>query len=73
MRIGEVEFRVVKSCSRCILTTIDPANGERSADREPLATLKTYREQGGDVMFGQNLVNAGTGQLAVGMPVTVLE
>ncbi|TFY84850.1 MOSC domain-containing protein [Pseudomonas kairouanensis] len=73
VRIGDVEFRVVKSCSRCILTTIDPATGERSADREPLATLKTYREQDGDVMFGQNLVNDGIGQLAVGMPVTVLE
>ena len=73
VRIGEVEFRVVKSCSRCILTTIDPTNGERSADREPLTTLKTYREQDGDVMFGQNLVNDGIGQLAVGMPVTVLE
>ncbi|MCF5142275.1 MOSC domain-containing protein [Pseudomonas edaphica] len=73
VRIGDVEFRVVKSCSRCILTTIDPASGERSADREPLATLKTYREQGGDVMFGQNLVNDGSGELAVGMPVTILE
>jgi len=73
VRIGDVEFRVVKPCSRCILTTIDPASGERSADREPLATLKTYREQGGDVMFGQNLVNDGIGQLAVGMPVTILE
>ena len=73
VRIGDVEFRVVKSCSRCILTTIDPATGERTSDREPLATLKTYREQDGDVMFGQNLVNDGIGQLAVGMPVTVLE
>ncbi|MGY2290057.1 MOSC domain-containing protein [Pseudomonas sp. SDO528_S397] len=73
VRIGEVEFRVVKSCSRCILTTIDPASGQRSPDREPLATLKTYREQDGDVMFGQNLVNDGLGRLDVGMPVTVLE
>ena len=73
VRIGEVEFRVVKSCSRCILTTIDPASGERSADREPLATLKTYREKDGDVMFGQNLVNDGFGSLEVGMPVTILE
>jgi uncharacterized protein YcbX len=38
IRIGEVEFRVVKSCSRCILTTIDPQSGERSEDREPLAS-----------------------------------
>ena len=73
VRIGDVEFRVVKPCSRCILTTIDPASGERSTDREPLATLKTYREQAGDVMFGQNLVNDGLGRLEVGMPVTILE
>ncbi|WP_249673031.1 MOSC domain-containing protein [Pseudomonas abieticivorans] len=73
IRIGEVEFRVVKPCSRCILTTIDPQTGVRSEDREPLTTLKTYREQGGEIMFGQNLVNDGVGQVAVGMPVTILE
>jgi uncharacterized protein YcbX len=73
IRIGEVEFRVLKPCARCILTTIDPASGERSADREPLATLKGYREKEGDVLFGQNLVSDGAGVLEVGMPVTVLE
>ncbi|NBA93806.1 MOSC domain-containing protein [Pseudomonas sp. R5(2019)] len=73
IRIGDVEFRVVKPCSRCILTTLDPQTGERSVDREPLTTLKTYREQDGEVMFGQNLVSDGSGVLEVGMPVTVLE
>ncbi len=73
IRIGEVEFRVVKPCSRCILTTIDPQTGARSEDREPLATLKTYRQVEGEVMFGQNLVNDGVGRMEVGMPVTVLE
>ncbi|WP_273824097.1 MOSC domain-containing protein [Pseudomonas asplenii] len=73
IRIGEIEFRLVKPCSRCILTTIDPQSGERSADREPLTTLKTYREKDGNVFFGQNLVNDGVGRLEVGMPVTILE
>ncbi|MNE17813.1 MOSC domain protein [compost metagenome] len=73
IRIGDVEFRVLKPCTRCILTTIDPQTGERSADREPLTTLKTYRQKEGEVMFGQNLVNDGNGVLEVGMPVTVLE
>jgi len=73
VRIGEVEFRVVKSCSRCILTTIDPRTGERSADREPLATLEKYRAREEGAMFGQNLVNDGNGRLEVGMSVTVLE
>jgi uncharacterized protein YcbX len=73
IRIGDVEFRVVKPCSRCILTTIDPQTGERSDDREPLATLQKYRAQEDGAMFGQNLVNDGNGRLEVGMPVTILE
>lgn len=73
IRIGDVEFRVVKPCSRCILTTIDPQTGERSADREPLATLQKYRAQADGAMFGQNLVNDSKGQLQVGMPVEILE
>ena len=73
VRIGEVEFRVVKSCSRCILTTIDPQTGVRDEQREPLQTLMSYRKQEGGTMFGQNLVNDSHGLLEVGMPVTVLE
>lgn len=73
VRIGDAIFRVVKACSRCILTTLDPVTGERHADREPLATLKTYREKDGDVFFGQNLVLDGAGHLEVGMPVTVVK
>lgn len=73
IRIGTVEFRVVAPCSRCILTTLDPKTGERSADREPLMTLAKYRKQEGGVMFGQNLVPDGPGQLEVGLAVEVLE
>ncbi|WP_213877798.1 MOSC domain-containing protein [Pseudomonas sp. dw_358] len=73
IRIGEVEFRVAKPCGRCILTTVDPQTGVRSADREPLTTLKTYRQQDGEVIFGQNLISDGAGMLEVGMPVTLLD
>ncbi|MBD9424564.1 MOSC domain-containing protein [Pseudomonas sp. PDM15] len=73
IRIGELEFEVAKGCSRCILTTIDPQTGERNADREPLTTLKTYRERNGEVYFGQNLLPRGVGELRVGMSVEVLE
>ncbi|MDO8696924.1 MAG: MOSC domain-containing protein [Pseudomonas sp.] len=73
IRIGALEFRLVKGCSRCIMTTLDPLTGERSADREPLATLKTYRERDGEVYFGQNLLHSGPGELQVGMQVEVLE
>ncbi|MBA1275162.1 MOSC domain-containing protein [Stutzerimonas azotifigens] len=73
IRIGTVEFRVVKPCSRCIITTIDPLLGVRGEDREPLATLQSYRKGEGGVFFGQNLIAEGEGELVVGMPVEVLD
>lgn len=70
--IGGIEFRVVKPCSRCIIPTIDPETGARSG-QEPLATLSAYRMQEKRVYFGQNLIHDGTGRLATGMEVEVLE
>ncbi|MCW3150735.1 MOSC domain-containing protein [Stutzerimonas stutzeri] len=73
IRIGELTFRVVKPCSRCVIPTIDPQTAERGADREPLTTLLNYRKGEGGVFFGQNLIAEATGTLAVGMPVEILE
>ncbi|MBI6940082.1 MOSC domain-containing protein [Pseudomonas putida] len=73
IRIGGLQFRVLKPSVRCIFTTLDPATGARSPDREPLTTLKTFREKEGDILFGQNLAVDGSGRLAVGMEVEVLE
>ncbi len=65
-RIGEVDFRVVKPCDRCVVTATDQESTERGV--EPLRTLATYRKVGGEVMFGQNVVHLGTGHLSVEMP-----
>nr|MBF0681702.1 MOSC domain-containing protein [Pseudomonas sp.] len=73
IRIGTVEFRVVKPCTRCVIPLIDPASGARNPDFEPLATLMTYRKGDGGVFFGQNLIAEGSGMLAQGMPVQVLK
>jgi uncharacterized protein YcbX len=70
IRIGDIEFRVAKPCSRCIIPTIDFATGERA--REPLQTLMTYRKRDNQVYFGQNLLHDAGGRLEVGMPVDVL-
>jgi uncharacterized protein YcbX len=70
IRIGPLEFRVAKPCSRCIVPTIDPATGARG--REPLATLTTYRRRDNKIYFGQNLVHDSPGLLEQGMPVEVL-
>ena len=72
VQIGEATFRLVKRCSRCILTTIDPQTGEKAKDGEPLRTLKTYRRDGTKVMFGQNLLVAEGGAVRVGDRVSVL-
>jgi len=73
IRIGQLTFRVVKACSRCVIPTLDPASGERAPDREPLNTLLSYRKGPGGVFFGQNLIAEGRGELEVGMPVERLE
>ncbi len=72
IRIGDLSFRVVKPCSRCVIPTVNPETGEREGN-EPLKTLMSYRKEGNNVYFGQNLIHDGPGQLQTGMPVEVLE
>jgi len=71
IRIGDLTLRVVKPCSRCKITTVDPYTAETGS--EPLQTLAGYRKQGNQVFFGQNLLHDGPGELALGMAVEVLE
>ena len=70
IRIGDVDFRVVKPCSRCVVVTTNQQTGDRGL--EPLQTLATYRLQDGEVMFGQNLVHSGVGTVRVGDQVLIL-
>lgn len=72
IRIGEMTFRLVKPCSRCIVTTVDPERGLYAGD-EPLRTLAGYRRRDNKVFFGQNTLHDGPGELRVGMPVEILE
>ncbi|HRK18407.1 MAG TPA: MOSC domain-containing protein [Hyphomicrobiaceae bacterium] len=74
VRIGAVRFRVVKPCSRCVLTTRDPVTGEKTADNEPLRTLGSFhRGRDGGIMFGQNIIPIDRGEIRVGDMVEVLE
>ncbi len=72
IRVAEVDIRVVKPCSRCVLTTVNPATGVKSGP-EPLQTLKSYRLQGGKAMFGQNLIPQGSAVLNIGDKVTAVQ
>lgn len=73
IRIGAIEFDVVKPCIRCVLTTVDFERGEFDPAGEPLRTLLTYRRGANGVAFGQNLIPRGSGVLRVGDAVEVLE
>ncbi|MDF2411228.1 MOSC domain-containing protein [Aeromonas sp. 2HA2] len=74
IRIGEVEFRVDKPCSRCIMTTVEAGTDRFNALKEPLATLTRYRRgEDGDVYFGQNLVALNEGWIEAGSEIEVLE
>ncbi|MEU4576449.1 MOSC N-terminal beta barrel domain-containing protein [Nonomuraea sp. NPDC023979] len=70
VRIGEVEFRGVKLCDRCVLTTVDPDTWTKG--KEPIRTLARHRRWDGKTWFGLNLIPDGTGTIRQGDRVTVL-
>jgi uncharacterized protein YcbX len=81
IRVGEIEFRVVKLCDRCVLTSIDPVTAART--KEPLVSLARHRRWDGKTWFAVNLVpeaplrqgvpEAPYGSIRLGDPVEVLE
>ena len=54
LRIGQVRFRQVQQCDRCVFTTIDP--DDLSRGREPLRTLARHRRWDHQTWFGSRLV-----------------
>jgi uncharacterized protein YcbX len=71
IRVGDVEFKVAKPCSRCVIPSIDQATAKR--DGQINRVLASYRRVNGQLMFGQNLLYQHTGTLSVGDSVEVLE
>ena len=71
IRVGDTEFRVAKSCARCVVTTTDQQTGARG--KEPLRTLASFRTVAGKVLFGENLIHDGPGRVRTGDAVEVLE
>ncbi|GHH75333.1 molybdenum cofactor biosysynthesis protein [Kitasatospora indigofera] len=80
IRIGELTFKVVKPCGRCVVTTTDQETGVRTG-KEPLRTLARHNRLLQKASFGQNLIPERPegvrgdvlGTLRLGDPVTVLE
>jgi len=68
VRIGEAEFKVMKPCARCVVTTVDQQTGRKG--KEPLSTLSTYRTVDEKVMFGQNMLLLRGDQVQTGSQIT---
>lgn len=62
--IGDVVFKAVKPCDRCIVTTIDLTSSKPG--KEPLKTLSTYRKVNNKILFGQNLIKLKGNRVKVG-------
>lgn len=75
LRVGGVEFELVKPCDRCVVTTRDQISGE-SMGREPIASLARLRRSAdpriNGVLFGWNMVPRTLGTIAVGDRVEVV-
>ncbi|MBF4493908.1 MOSC domain-containing protein [Flavobacterium sp. MR2016-29] len=63
-KIGEVQFKNIKPCGRCIMVNNDPQNGKLK--KEPLKTLSKYRVVDNSVLFGTNVVSLNSGIISVG-------
>ena len=71
IRVGEVGFKIVKPCARCVLTTIDPDTAVRT--KEPLVSLARHRRIDGKLLFAMNAIpEAPYGVVRVGDQVEVL-
>lgn len=70
IQIGQIKFNLVKPCSRCIMPSINPDNGEKEMqiNQALLATRRRNRE----TYFGQNATHEGQGTISVGDSVSLI-
>ena len=69
-KICGIDFYGVKLCARCVMTTIEQETAKKG--KEPLKKLASYRFKNNKILFGQNLIHQGDGEIAVGDALVVL-
>ena len=70
-KINNIDFICPKPCARCVVTSTDQQTA--IVGKEPLKTLATYRKEGNKILFGQNVLNQGTGLVKVGEYISVIK
>lgn len=76
IEIDDQVFDIVKPCTRCIMTTLDPKTGNSRGNETMQAMIKTRRSAIPNlkgVLFGVNAVPRGTGHIKLGQTIKVLE
>lgn len=74
VKIAGTEYRTVKNCTRCIVTTISTRTASYHPKKEPLRTLSKYKtNEKAQVIFGKNAIPSQDGVIALGDEVEVLQ
>ncbi|WP_286222624.1 MOSC domain-containing protein [Marinobacter apostichopi] len=71
--VGGCRLSLVKPCSRCVMTTVDPDLGVKDPATQPLKTLSGYRRTEDGVIFGMNAVHDSAGRIQVGDSITTIK
>lgn len=71
LSINGIEFELVKPCTRCVIPSIDLHSLEKQSSITKV--LKQYRRTPEGIVFGQNLIHRGLGQITVGDEVRLLK
>ena len=66
-KIRDLNFRGIKPCARCIMTTINPQTGMREGV-EPVKTLASFRKRNNKIFFGMNVVWSHVKDAKVALP-----
>lgn len=75
IQIGNIIFDLPKSCSRCLITTVNQETGmrEKEKGKNPLKALALYRNTEKGILFGQNMIHRSLGIISKGQVLTVLK
>lgn len=65
LRIGELVLDLVKPCTRCVMTTLNPDTGEQDGNRQPLKALAGNKRGHQGVVFGMNAIARRFGSVKI--------
>lgn len=71
IRVGNINLRIVKPCSRCVIPAINIETSEK--EDEPTRTLASYRRRDNKIFFGQNVIADSTGEITTDMTVDLIK